>query len=73
MERTTVFNEAQIHLLHMMSYIKTNEELDELQNVLSDYFAQKADAGLDALCDQGLINNDTIESWGKEHLRTAYK
>lgn len=57
----------------MMSYIKTNEELDELKNVLSDYFAKKVDAELDALCAQGAITESTIEEWGKEHLRTAYK
>lgn len=70
---TTVFNKAQLHLLQMMSYIKTNEELDELKNVLSDYFAKKVDAELDALCAQGAITESTIEEWGKEHLRTAYK
>lgn len=70
---TTVFNNAQLHLLHMMSYIKTNEELDDLKNVISDYFAKKVDADLDALCQQGAITADTIEEWGKEHLRTAYK
>lgn len=70
---TTVFNKAQLHLLQMMSYIKTNEELDELKNVLSDYFAKKVDSELDALCAQGAITESTIEEWCKEHLRTAYK
>lgn len=72
MERT-VFNNAQLHLLHMMSYIKTDDELNDLQNVISDYFAKKVDAELDGLCEAGVINEATIESWGKEHLRTAYK
>ena len=39
----TVFNSAQLHLLHMMSYMKTNEELYELKNVLSDYYAKKVE------------------------------
>lgn len=70
---TTVFNNAQLHLLHMMSYIKTSEELDDLKNVISDYFAQKVDVELDNLCEQGAITANTIEDWGKEHLRTPYK
>lgn len=47
---TTVFNGAQLHLLRMMSYIKTNEELHELKNVLSDYYAKKVDAAMNQLC-----------------------
>lgn len=52
---TTVFNGAQLHLLRMMSYIKTNEELHELKNVLSDYYAKKVDAAMNQLCEKGLI------------------
>lgn len=70
---TTVFNDAQLHLLRMMSYVKTKEELADLQNAISDYFAKKVDAGMDSLCEQGVISMATIEDWGKEHLRTSYK
>ena len=69
----TVFNPAQMKILHMMSFVKTPQELDNLEKVISQYFAQKADAGLDALCDSGKITLDTIEEWGNEHLRTSYK
>ena len=37
----TVFNPAQMKILQMMSYIKTPQELDNLENVLSQYFAKK--------------------------------
>lgn len=40
---TTKFNLAQQHILQMMSYIKTPEALQELEQVLSDYFARKVD------------------------------
>ena len=70
---TTVFNDAQLHLLRMMSYVKTKEELADLQNAISDYFAKKVDAEMDSLCEQGVISMTTIEDWGKEHLRTSYK
>lgn len=72
MERT-VFNPAQMKILQMMSYIKTPQELDNLENVLSQYFAKKVDEGIDELCDNGSITLDTIESWGNEHLRTSGK
>lgn len=40
---TTKFNQAQQHILQMMSYIKNPEALQELEQVLSDYFARKVD------------------------------
>ena len=60
-------------IFHMMSFIKTPQQLDSLENAISQYFAQKVDAGLDALCDSKKITLDTIEEWGKEHLRTSHK
>ena len=68
-----IFNDAQLHILRMMSYIKTKEELYDLKNVLSDFYAKKVDAEMDELWEQGVITPATIEEWGKEHLRIAYK
>ena len=34
-----------------------------------DQSTQKA---VDALWDKGIINSDTIEEWGEEHMRTPY-
>ena len=70
---TTYFNPAQQRILHLMSYIKTEEELTGLEKVLSKYFASNVDEGMDALCEQGLITPETIEEWGEEHLRTPYQ
>lgn len=69
----TVFNAAQMKLLQMMSYIKTDEELAELQEVISNYYARKADKELDKLWEEGVITPQIIEKWGKEHMRTPYK
>ncbi len=69
----TVFNPALMRILHMMSYFKTPQEFDSLENVIAQYYAQKVDAGMDALCDSGAITLDTIEGWGNEHLRISGK
>lgn len=61
----TVFNAAQMKLLQMMSYIKTDEELAELQEVISNYYARKADKELDKLWEEGVITPQIIEKWGK--------
>lgn len=70
---TTVLNPAQMRILHLMSYIKTDEELELLEKVLSRHFAEKVDRQLDKLCENGEITLETIESWGKTHMRTPYK
>ena len=41
--------------------------------MLAHYFAQKAQKAIDALWDNGVINGDTIEEWGEEHMRTPYQ
>lgn len=72
MERT-VFNPAQMKILHLMSYIKSPKELDEVSDVLSNYFAEKLDSEMDAFCSENNITEETIENWGKEHMRTSSK
>ena len=57
----------------MLSFVKSDENLLEIKNLLTTYFAQKIDAEMDALWDEGKIDINTIEQWGKEHLRTPYK
>ena len=36
------------------------------------YFALKAQKAIDKLWDEGVINEETIEQWGEEHMRTPY-
>ena len=69
----TSFNPAQLHLLKMLSFVKSEENLLEIKNLLATYFAQKIDAEMDALWEEGKIDTNTIEQWGKEHRRTPYK
>ena len=73
MNQTTVFNPAQMRILHLMSYVKTQKELDDIENIIAQHFANKADVEMDALCESGAITLDTIEEWGNEHMRTPYK
>ena len=63
---------AQLELMNAINSIRSEEELNEFRDMLARYFAQKAQKGIDALWDEGVINSDTIEEWGKEHMRTPY-
>ena len=61
---------AQLEFLNALNSIKSEAELMEFKNLVAHYFAQKAQKGIDALWDNGSINEDTIEQWGVEHMRT---
>ena len=63
---------AQLELMNAINSIRSEAELNEFRDMLARYFAQKAQKGIDALWDEGVINSDTIEEWGKEHMRTPY-
>ena len=42
MERT-VFNPAQLQILDLMAYVESEDTLNEIKDMLSNYFAQKAE------------------------------
>lgn len=69
---TTVFNPAQQYMLKVLSQVETEEELLELQQLISSHYAQKVEDEMDKLWEQGLWSNDKNEAILKEHLRTPY-
>ena len=65
-------HQAKMDLLRVVDRIKTVDEIQVIRNVLANYYAQKAEAEMDRLWDNGTINEQVIEQWGKEHMRTPY-
>ena len=63
---------ARLEVLNAVSCINSKEELDEFKNMLAHYFAEKAQKAIDALWNDGSIDENTIEDWGNEHMRTPY-
>ncbi len=39
----TVFNPAQLYLLDLFSHIKSDEELNDIKQLVADYYAKKLD------------------------------
>ena len=68
MERT-IFTPAQLEILDLMSYVENEDTLIEIRDMLSRYFAQKAEKEIDKLWDEGVINDTVIENWKTEHMR----
>lgn len=67
------FNPAQLELLSTMSSLNTEDDLVELKMALSRFFAERADREMERLWNDGTINEQTLESWSHEHMRTPYR
>ena len=66
------FNAAQSEILSAMAQLNSDEDLLELRRTLSKFFADRADREMERLWNEGIINEQVIEDWGKEHMRTPY-
>lgn len=64
---------AKLELLSAVNSINSLAELQEFKDVIAHYFANKAQKAIDALWEEGKINDATIEEWGREHMRTPYR
>ncbi|MCH5310654.1 MAG: hypothetical protein J1E57_01615 [Prevotella sp.] len=74
MEQTTAsLNAAQLDFLQLLGHVKTMEELDELRQVVSDFYARKAEEAMDRLWETGQWSKEKDEEILKTHLRTPYK
>lgn len=56
----------------MFSFINTPEALNDLKQAISDYFVQKADAEMDKMWNEGILNEERIENFRHLHERTSY-
>ena len=65
-------NAAQIELLNSVAHLESQEELRELKHTLSLFFAKLADKEMERLWDEGVINEEVMEGWSHEHMRTPY-
>lgn len=71
--KATVFNPAQLELLRMMSFVKTDDSMKELKTVIAQYFANKAKQEMEKMWATGEMNDAKFESFRTLHERTPYK
>ena len=69
----TVLNEAQMSILRLLGSMKTVEEVDELRQVICDYYARRVDEEVDKLWESGQWDDKKNEAILNEHLRTPYE
>lgn len=72
MAQVTTMNQAQLQLLDMLSFVNTPKALQDLNKVISDYFVKMADAEMDKMWNEGLLNEERIEGFRHLHERTPY-
>ena len=71
--KSTVLNEAQMSILRLLGSMKTIDEVNELRQVICDYYARRVDEEVDKLWESGKWNDEKNESVLSEHLRTPYR
>ena len=55
------FSPYQMKIIRLMEHVKSDEQMKEIGNLLSDYFAPKAVQEADKLWDGNIIDYSTIE------------
>ena len=66
--KTTAFNPIQIHLLRMFEHESSSKSLEELKDVLYQYYAGRMDAKLDMLWDNGVLDQKRLDEIDKMDL-----
>ena len=69
---TTQLNPAQLNVLSLMSYISTEQEQQELQDILLQFYRKKTDRLLLQFQQQNNITQQTLDEWSNQHERTPY-
>lgn len=67
------FNTAQYELINLLSCVDKEEDIVELKEVIVQFLNKRLQKEIDKLWDARIVNEEVIEQWGKEHMRTPYK
>ena len=70
---TVTFSPAQMHLITLMSHIKSSATLDQLKDQLADFYARQIDVEMERLWETGEWNEEKLQSLQDAHFRTPYK
>ena len=70
---TTQLNDSQLHLLKLLSFAKRQSDLDEMTQVLIDYYSKKLKKDTDALWALGKLSDELMEEILNSHIRTPYQ
>jgi hypothetical protein len=69
---TTQLNPVQLNVLRLMAYIDTEQEQQELQDILFQFYRRKTDNLLLQFKKENNITQQTLDAWADQHERTPY-
>ena len=56
---TKTLNPAQLHILDMLYFCRSQQSIDDLNKILADYYAEKVQKEADRLWDDGILNEQS--------------
>ena len=59
-------------MLELVSRVSLEVEMQDIRRLLGQYFAKRAEDAIDRLWDEGVLNDNVMEEWKSEHMRTPY-
>ena len=62
----------QLELLKVFSYQLNQQQLTDIKNLLANYFAEQATKEMDKLWEENQWDENTMDTWLNEHLKTPY-
>ncbi len=69
---TTQLNPTQLNVLSLMAYIDSEQEQQELQDILLQFYRKKADSLLLQFQQENNITQQTLDDWSNQHERASY-
>lgn len=63
----------QLEILKIFNYELPDNQLIEIRDILSTYFAKKASDEMDRLWEENNWSDKTMDDWSHERMRTKYE
>ena len=72
MLQLNTMNEAQMMILESFAGATDEQELNDLRDVIRDFYVRRLEAEMNRLWDNGTLNQEALDQLKDEHLRTPY-
>lgn len=72
MLQLNTMNEAQMMILESFAGATDEQELNDLMDVIRNFYARRLEAEMNRLWDNGTLNQEALDQLKEEHLRTPY-
>lgn len=71
-QMSQVMNPAQMMIINSFATVTSQQEEEELRNLLLDFYNRKLQREMEHLWDDGILNQEKLDEMRTEHFRTPY-